>query len=120
MLAFNGFEQRLEIPFAEPGVSFSLNQFEKHRSDHVLCEYLQKNAVVSTSVDQYVKSFKVFDDFLMSDVALREVLIVSLGRRLKHRTAVGTCLDSPINVGCVECNVLYAAATVNLNEFCDL
>ena len=54
LVLFDGFEQGLEIAFAEALVALALDEFEEHRADHRVGENLQEDAAAfgGRAVDQ--------------------------------------------------------------------
>ena len=56
LVFLDGFEQRLEVAFAEALVALALDDFEEDRADHRVGEDLQEDAVIPRRpVDQQVQ-----------------------------------------------------------------
>src|ERR1700686_5189680 len=66
LIELDGFEQRLEIPFAKTVVALALNDFKKDRANGIFGEDLQQDAGLVAAVDKNPAALKLGHGFTMT------------------------------------------------------
>src|SRR5205823_12685529 len=85
LIELDALEQRLEIALAEALVALALDDLEEDRTDHVLGENLQQQALPlgGGAVHQYAALLQFADALLMAFDALGQQLVIGFGRVLE-------------------------------------
>src|SRR5690606_34392019 len=82
LVAFDGFEQRCEVPLTEALVALALNDFEEQGSNHGLREDLQQQLFLRLSirVDQELVLLHALQVFAVARHALLDHFVIRIGR----------------------------------------
>jgi hypothetical protein len=122
LVELDRFEQSLEIALAEAFVALALDDLEEDRSDHVLGEDLEEEALTfgRCSVHQDPALLELGDALLMALDALRKHLVISVWRVLERHSALLQHIDGRVDVVAAERDVLDSLAFVFAKELLDL
>ena len=122
LIEFDGFEQCLEIAFAETLVSLALDYFEEDGADHVGREDLQQDTLVAgtAAVDENSPAAQLLDIFVMSGHTRIDAFVIGLGRVLERHTASAQHVDGAVDLVSGERDVLNSFAAVFTQVFLDL
>jgi len=79
LVFLDGFEQRLEVAFAEALVALALDDFEEDRADHRVGENLQQDAVIARrAVDEQVQLAQLVERLAVAGNAGIDLLVVGV------------------------------------------
>jgi hypothetical protein len=119
LVQLHGFEQSLEVAFAETFVALALNELEKDRTQLVLAEDLQQQ-LARGAIHQDVALAQRLQVFAVAGNALVEQLVVGVaGGQQRHATQL-QCVHRVVQVVAGQRNVLDALAVVAVQILLDL
>src|SRR5689334_22456065 len=122
LVELDALEQRLEIALAETLVALALDDLEEDRSDHILREDLQQQALSLRwrAIHQDAALLELRDALLMAFDALRQQLVIGVGRVLEGNAARRDDVHRFVNIRSAERDVLDALTLILAQELLDL
>src|SRR5690348_6501958 len=122
LVELDALEQCLEIALAEALVALALDDFEEDRADHILREDLQQQPLPlrRRAVHQDAALLEFRNALLVAFDALREKLVIRVGRVLERNSAAADDVHALVDVRGAERDVLDALALIFAEELLDL
>src|SRR5687768_16471891 len=122
LVELDGFEQRLEVAFAETLVALALDDLEEDRADDVVREDLQQQALalLRIAVEQDATLAQIFQVLAMPADARIHAIVICIGRVLERHALPAQLIHRADDVLRTERDVLNAFATIRVQVFLDL